>query len=381
MKARLLKFCFNSGSQSARNLGIDGFRGLLLVVIAINHLEGSLLTPFTREPFGAVSAAEAFIFLSGLVAAIVYGRCNDNPAVLKNKVWRRLCTLYAHSLLATLVIILLLHLGWLSDIWYQDQDNYFLLQNYLQQPLQAIFMSILQLQQMGYLDILVAYMLPMVFLPWALLALRSGRGVWVLVASLSVWTLAQTLTDTVLRSPYNWLSLDINIEVGYLDAFAWQLYFYLGVCCGYWQRFNELQFIRGPIVSFIVLSFAVIFSIAHHWHWGAAIPWLSAQMSWQDAGLVRVINTLLLAYCVAWLIQRRFIFFSIRPLVYLGQHSLQVFTFHAVAIYIFLPWMYKLSEDYHWWQDLSLTLFFILSLFAPAFLHQRWRERRALSTA
>jgi hypothetical protein len=65
LKARLLKFCFNGASQRARNLGIDGFRGLLLVVIAINHLEGALLTPFTREPFGAVSAAEAFIFLSG----------------------------------------------------------------------------------------------------------------------------------------------------------------------------------------------------------------------------------------------------------------------------------------------------------------------------
>lgn len=359
-----------------RNFAIDGFRGLLLIVIAINHLEGALLTPFTKEPFGAVSAAEAFIFLSGLVAAMVYGRWADQPALLKSKIWQRVFTLYCYSLVAAVVITALLHLGWLSEIWYRDWGNYFLLQNYLEHPWQSLLMSLTQLQQMGYLDILVAYMVPMLFLPWALTALHRGRGLWVLATSFCVWLLAQWLTDASLLPLYQWLSLDLSVEAGYLDTFAWQLYFYLGVYAGYSNRFAGVNWVRGPWLSAAVLGLAVLFAAAHRWQWGVSIPWLSAQMSWQDAGLVRVVNTLLLAYLVAWLVQRRFALFTLKPLVFLGQHSLQVFTFHAVAIYFFLPWMYLLNENYHWWQDLLLTAAFVASLFVPAWLHQYYRDRQ-----
>jgi hypothetical protein len=57
-----------------RIIELDGLRGWLLIIIACNHLYGGYVTQFTREPFGFVSAAEGFVFLSGFVAYLVYAR-------------------------------------------------------------------------------------------------------------------------------------------------------------------------------------------------------------------------------------------------------------------------------------------------------------------
>src|SRR3712207_2413449 len=56
-----------------RFVQIDGLRGLLLVVMLMNHLN-IVFNKYTYEPFGVISAAEGFVFLSGLVAGLVYTR-------------------------------------------------------------------------------------------------------------------------------------------------------------------------------------------------------------------------------------------------------------------------------------------------------------------
>ena len=58
---------------STRDLRLDTIRGVMLLIMAINHLPWAK-TPITGEPFGFVSAAEGFVFLSGLVCAMAYGR-------------------------------------------------------------------------------------------------------------------------------------------------------------------------------------------------------------------------------------------------------------------------------------------------------------------
>jgi hypothetical protein len=59
---------------SQRSKLIDFLRGLCLVVITIDHLPHDPFEKFTWQTFGFVSAAEGFVFLSGLVSGIVYGR-------------------------------------------------------------------------------------------------------------------------------------------------------------------------------------------------------------------------------------------------------------------------------------------------------------------
>lgn len=359
-----------------RNFAIDGFRGLLLIIIAINHLEGRLITPFTKEPFGFVSAAEAFIFLSGVVAAMVYGRLVDQPAQLKRRIWRRVVTLYIYTLVGVCTVAVSLHLGWLSDIWYRDWGNYFLLQNYLEYPLQSLALSLIQIQQMGYLDILVAYMLPMLFLPWALLALHRGYCWLVLLLSFSVWAFAQFNSDTWLQPVFQALHPNMKVDAGYLDVFAWQLYFYSGVIAGYLSRFAGVKFTAHRWVTVTLLLVAIVLMLAKQLSWSQHLQGelLLSQFSWTNAGLMRLSNTLILAYLFTIAIQRKNPLLSWPPLVLLGQHSLQVFIYQAAAIYWFLPWMYQINEAYYWWQDLLLTIAFVFSLYIPALLHRQYRK-------
>lgn len=91
-----------------------------------------------------------------------------------------------------LVLSAALQLHWLDAIWYQHRGVYFLLQNYLQHPLDALLLSCVQVQQMAYRNILIAYMLLM----FTLQALQCRH--WWLVASLSltVWVFDQVNSDT-----------------------------------------------------------------------------------------------------------------------------------------------------------------------------------------
>jgi hypothetical protein len=65
-------------------LQLDTLRGFMLVAIAINHLDTELRV-FTDYVFGFVSTAEGFVFLSGLVAGLVYTRraAKQSPGELR----------------------------------------------------------------------------------------------------------------------------------------------------------------------------------------------------------------------------------------------------------------------------------------------------------
>ena len=57
-----------------RDLRIDTLRGLMLVIMMVTHIRWfAIPTAWTTyQPIGFVTAAEGFVFLSGLVAGIVY---------------------------------------------------------------------------------------------------------------------------------------------------------------------------------------------------------------------------------------------------------------------------------------------------------------------
>ena len=64
--------------SSSRLPALDSLRGALLVIMAINHIPSDLHV-FTDRPLGFFSAAEGFVFVSGLLAGKVcwqrFARC------------------------------------------------------------------------------------------------------------------------------------------------------------------------------------------------------------------------------------------------------------------------------------------------------------------
>src|SRR5690554_6830693 len=83
-------------SPAPRDLRLDMFRGIALVMIFINHVPGTLYESFTNRNFGFSDAAEAFVFMSGMAAGLAYSnrfRSGSLWAAMA-KVWARARQLY-----------------------------------------------------------------------------------------------------------------------------------------------------------------------------------------------------------------------------------------------------------------------------------------------
>src|SRR5262249_48615311 len=99
-----------------RDAVIDGLRGLMVLVMAVDHFGGPL-TRFTFQPFGFASAAEGFVFLAGLVSGLVYTRFLEAPGhTLERRAFARAGKVYEYHVAA---VVLLLAIG-LCSVRYAD---------------------------------------------------------------------------------------------------------------------------------------------------------------------------------------------------------------------------------------------------------------------
>ena len=76
-------------------------RGLMLVWITLTHLPTSA-SAYVNQPFGFISAAEGFIFLSALFTGRIYFRLaeHDGYPAMTRRMWGRTLRLYVyHALL------------------------------------------------------------------------------------------------------------------------------------------------------------------------------------------------------------------------------------------------------------------------------------------
>ena len=65
-------------SPNRRSLEVDFFRGLVLLVIAVDHISGSVLSKFTIHSYAFCDSAEVFVFLGGYASAAAYTSLESN---------------------------------------------------------------------------------------------------------------------------------------------------------------------------------------------------------------------------------------------------------------------------------------------------------------
>ncbi|MBW8470508.1 MAG: OpgC domain-containing protein, partial [Thiobacillus sp.] len=65
-------------NASQRRWELDALRGLMLVLMTLTHMPTMYSLP-SGQPFGFVSAAEGFVFLSAFMAGRVYGGPAPRP--------------------------------------------------------------------------------------------------------------------------------------------------------------------------------------------------------------------------------------------------------------------------------------------------------------
>src|SRR5712664_466005 len=315
-----------------RRLEIDAVRGLMLVWMVATHLP-TFLPTYTNQPFGFVSASEGFIFLSALFTGRIYFRLaqHEGYPAMRRKILLRTLRLYAYH-------ALLLAFAFLVAVPIAARGNHPQLHNLLDfyfaaGPKQAITEAFLLIYQPPLLDILPMYILFLLFTPLALTISRRAGWSPILAGSTTLCFLAHlglreaqhNFVNSVLR-----IHIPIN-EMGSFDLWAWQFLWILGLWFGVrWAQGNlpvETWARRAVIPAAIVVAVLLPFryAVGRGIELGAFEPLFD---KWHF-GVVRLIN---FAAAAVLLIRFQQILkpLAVRPLVLLGQASLQVFCVHLL---------------------------------------------------
>ncbi|MGC4072683.1 MAG: OpgC domain-containing protein [Nibricoccus sp.] len=354
-----------STATSARDLRVDSIRGGLLLVMAVNHIASDLRLAID-QPFGFVSAAEGFVFLSGLLVGWVYGKklATLGPQETKRACWRRAVQVYAWHLAGVI--------GTWVWCWLQKsltgEAAGLLPPLFIEQPVMSLVSGALLLYQPGLLDILPLYVGFMAVAPWVLRACANGNWRRVLLISGTVWAADQTFSPP---HPIIWGS----INTGAFHFLSWQFLFVSGAVIGHQRLISPRPSIpQRPWLLGIVMLAAVFL-------WVVRQPWLPDWWDHDDVLVLtnktplaplRLINFGLIAYLIASSAHVFPKLFSWRPLAFLGRHSLAAFTGQTLLAAVILTWP-ETGDDPHWrWFN---TGFVIVGLYVSA-AGQAWVQSR-----
>src|SRR5271169_6408652 len=223
-----------------RRLELDAARGLMLVWITLTHLP-TAASAYVNQPFGFVSAAEGFIFLSALFTGRIYFRLaeHDGYPAMTRKLWARTLRLYGyHALLlafAFLVAVPIASRGNRPGL-HNLLDFYF-----MAGPKRSIIEAFLLIYRPPLLDILPMYIIFLIFTSAALLLARKLGWKPILWTGFSLWALAQFgLRADAYKVAAKVIPAHIPLnEMGAFDLWAWQFLWIGGVWLGVrWAQDN-----------------------------------------------------------------------------------------------------------------------------------------------
>lgn len=305
-----------------RNTTIDFWRGLVLVIIFVNHIPGNLIEHITPRNFGFSDSTEAFIFISGLAVALVYypkipaGSMFD---VIKRCVLRSF-ELYRMHLLLTACAIALFSIG------YELSEDIGLIEEHGRSTVfgdtaKGVTGILLLGHQLGYFNILPLYVALMLWAPVALILARI-HVLLALAVSGAIYLLARigVLSLPSWPEPGTW----------FFNPFAWQLLFTVGVVTGISLLGKAIPYSRALVLgAFLLLGLSLVITTAG-FGFLPELPHTASvlfDLAKHDLGIGRLLHFMALAYvltqfCVGGILKRTFIG---PDLIRLGQNSLAIF--------------------------------------------------------
>ena len=297
----------------------------MLVGMALNHI-ASPLQVFTDHPLGYTSSAEGFVFLSGLVAGLVYTRRRERlgPTATAVASWRRAGVIYGCHL--ALFAGLLIWTQAFTRITGEVPGN--APRAMLDHPWASLPFGALLINQPPLLDILPIYAGFMLLLPFLLSALSAGRHGLVLALSVVAWGLTNAAFPLV---PY----IAGVVQAGAFNWGAWQLIFVLGVMMGH-ARATGRSLLPRPSLGLLLPALAVCTYgfLLRHWYLPAPFAGFADWVNKNNLAPARLLNTLALFYLVHLAFGRWPRAFGWPPLALLGRHSLAVFSTHVATAYV-----------------------------------------------
>ncbi|MEX3857965.1 OpgC domain-containing protein [Paraburkholderia sp. BR10923] len=276
---------------SSRLIELDFFRGLVLLIIVVDHIGGSILSRVTLHAYALCDAAEVFVFLGGFATATAYATLAErrNETVARGRFVRRSFEIYRAFLVTAGLMLLVSAVLTAFSI---DGPNLATtdLDDLIDTPLAALRDIVLLRRQPYLASVLPMYAFFALLVP-AILPLARSKP-WLLVAgSVALWAGAPAINKYLPAAP------DMHWD---FNPFAWQLLFVLGVlarCQPVYQRTRAHR--SGWLVS--VLAFAVVVGAAYY-----KLVLLHAPLPGslkQNLSYLRAGNFLAIAWLVANLIE------------------------------------------------------------------------------
>ena len=310
---------------------IDAARGLMLVWMTTTHLP-TVLNNYSNQPFGFVSASEGFIFLSALFTGLIYWRMAEREGLreMRWKLWMRAVRLYwYHALLLAFTFLVAVPIA-----THGDRPGLHNLLNFyfIAGPARAISEAALLIYRPPLLDILPMYIIFLVLSPIALtLGKKIGWGP-LLSAATCIWLLAQLGLRQSIYDLSHVLRLKIPLnEMGSFDLWGWQLCWILGLYCGVKWASGDLkveEWARRVTIPAAILAVAFC-GVRYATGYGLDMGRFAVLFDKWHLGPLRIVN-----FACASALLIRFQDFvkplAVRPLVMMGQASLQVFCVHLL---------------------------------------------------
>jgi hypothetical protein len=309
------------GPKMKRFSEFDILRGGLLLMMSVDHSPSSLRR-LTDQPLGFFSTAECFVFVSAFLAGMLFRKRAEKLgfAAARSSSIQRAGRIYrAH--LVTLVFAFVLGSFFLSDL----PGIKYMLDRYLMDPWAAIAGSLALLFRPPLMDILPMYVLFSFLTPAAFGAAQRWGWKTVLLASFSVWIIAQTQVREILVTDTKNLPF---VQLGPFDLLAWQLLWVGGLFIG--QRFLESKALLPTARSLRTLSILAALAFLF-WRWTSSTSgpgrmtetWLFDK--WH-LGPLRLINFALAASVAATFLKYLNRWEApLRPFLLIGRHMLPVF--------------------------------------------------------
>jgi hypothetical protein len=362
---------------------LDALRGLFLVWMTFTHMP-TRFSDLVNQPFGFVSSAEGFVFLSALLVSRVYLRdAREDATGMRVKLWRRTLKIYSYHLL-------MLAFAFTAAATFAAKTHrpalYNLLNFYLAHRVVAIIGSVLLIYCPPLLDILPMYVIFLFLTPIALtIAVRYGWK-WVLAGSGALWIAAQFGLREVVHQVLVYVThLPIPLqETGAFNLFAWQGVWVVGLWLGARSVEGEMPLARVPGYA-VALCGAVctfFFEVRHGWL-GRRLTeeTLGIQVDKWQIGPMRLIN---LAACLVvcyWL--RRYVVRLIarEPFLTLGKASLQVFCVHVLFVFAGLALLYGDTPQLHGFRAYGMLVLTFVGLFLVAAREVRLRKAERMAAA
>jgi hypothetical protein len=361
-----------------RMVELDVLRGFLLLMMVVNH-SPSPLRQLTDQPIGFFSTAEPFVFISALLAGLLFQKRSEKLgfAAARAATLQRALKIYRAHLITLFVVFAIgsLFLAWVPGIQYE-------LGKFFDSPTSAVAGSVALLFQPPLLDILPMYVVFSLVTPVAFwIADRFGWKA-VFATSVSVWALSQFNVREFLTAP---IRDQAFVQIGPFDLFSWQLLWIAGLMFG-----RSLQ-LEKPILHFskraeIVLLLLVIgFTLSR---WISGYLNLNPTNFWfldkWHLGPLRLLNF----FAVVWFAAKAMPYLRswreyLRPLSAVGQNMLPVFSTQICLSILVIAWVSVRHHSVDAFATFLLLLQVVFAFVVAQFL-EYWKDRnlapRAMSS-